>query len=355
MRGSGIVIVLGLGLGLVGPSAGWNVVEAQTVTAAPEKKRQGAGKTAKQSDKSAAEAVDPEVAIEKARSLLGQGKHDAAAELAQQVLGAASKTPRNTARALAVRGEARLKSGRVAEALSDLDSALWVKGGLAGAERDAATAARVEARKQAGVAVPADGAGSASVVAAAPERAPQRRGGAAKPEPAQETAAASSPGIGSFFSNLFTGGKPSGGNGAQTAALPVDTGDRAAALSSSEPQRAEDAPTGKRAERRAAPAPVPRAAALTVDPPASQTAAGTYVLQLGAVRTRQEAQAMAEKARKMHADVFGSRTISVNEAVYGNMGRFYRAQISAFKSPVESEALCASLRQKGVDCMVAQR
>jgi cell division septation protein DedD len=94
---------------------------------------------------------------------------------------------------------------------------------------------------------------------------------------------------------------------------------------------------------------------LTVDPPATQTAAGAYVLQLGAVRTRKEAQAIAEKARKMHADVFGSRTISVNEAVYGNMGRFYRAQISAFNSPVESEALCASLRQRGVDCMVVKR
>jgi cell division septation protein DedD len=79
---------------------------------------------------------------------------------------------------------------------------------------------------------------------------------------------------------------------------------------------------------------------------------GAYRLQLAAVRSRAEATALAERARQQHPDVLKGRRTEVDEAVFGNMGTFYRARIGPFASNIETEAICASLRAKGQDCMV---
>jgi cell division septation protein DedD len=81
---------------------------------------------------------------------------------------------------------------------------------------------------------------------------------------------------------------------------------------------------------------------------------GHYHLQLGAVRSRGEAEAMSQAIKSQHPAA-ANRTISVNEASYGNMGQFYRVGIGPFASPQESQSLCARIRNSGIDCMVVTR
>ncbi|MDX2157726.1 MAG: SPOR domain-containing protein [Hyphomicrobiaceae bacterium] len=304
--------------------------------------------------------VDPEQTLDQARKALAVGNAVAAIAAAEKVLVQKEKTNRSTARALAVRGEARLKLGKVAEAMSDLDNALWVKDGLAPSERELAVSARADAFRQAGLAEPQG----------APASSPQRTASAANGASIPPAAPAAGPppsngiqggGVGGFFSNLLGlsgSSSGSGGSSQATAAIAPPKSPRVAATSSSAPQRAEG-PTELLSDAgapRKATAP-PRAAAVTVPAAAAATAAagGTFRLQLAAVRSKPEATALANKVSKLQPDVLKGRNVDVEETVFGNMGRFFRARIGPFASRIESEAICASVRQKGHDCMVVEK
>ncbi len=50
----------------------------------------------------------------------------------------------------------------------------------------------------------------------------------------------------------------------------------------------------------------------------------------------------------------GQRKYDIVEAVFGNMGTFYRAQFGPYAEPREAGALCTALRGKGIDCQVIQ-
>jgi cell division septation protein DedD len=324
--------------------------------------------------KTAAKAVDPESTLEQARKALAAGKAGEAASLAEAVIKAGGKDPRVKARALAMRGTARLKLGRPADAISDLDNALWFKGGLSPADREAALATRAEALRVAGQ---PDTGSSATVAAptaspaarpakpspAAAEAAPPA---AAKPPSAAPVAAPPSPpapdattrtaasaagtgGITGWLSRFFGGSgntKPAPAATGSLGPMPPDA--RMAATSSAPPQRAEGAVRDRGAAIPAASA--RRASAATVA--TAVDGGGAYRLQLAAVRSRAEATALAERARQQHPDVLKGRRTEVDEAVFGNMGTFYRARIGPFASNIETEAICASLRAKGQDCMV---
>jgi len=80
-----------------------------------------------------------------------------------------------------------------------------------------------------------------------------------------------------------------------------------------------------------------------------------YKLQLAAVRSRSEAQAMARQVQTEEATLVGTRNVEIVEDVYGNMGRFYRVRIGPFPEPTQALAVCASLRDRRMDCMVLDR
>lgn len=309
------------------------------------RRKPGKGQAAK--DDAAAAPVDAEATLDKAHRALADGKAAVAFGLADQVVRHAKKDPRNTARALAVRGEAHLHQGRPAEALADLESALWVKGGLAGAEREAATTARANALQQSGLAAnspsPNDSGRSASRRSADSSRAVA----GASPDPAP---APSSGGIGGFFSSLFGGGGKPTSEASQAPVATAAARPTQPALSSSEPQRADD-PTWK---SRAVPSVKPSRATTAVAVPAAPASApvGAYRIQLAAVRSRSEAEAMANAVRKDETAVLEARSFEIVEETYGNMGRFYRVRIGTFESPTVATAICASLRQKRIDCMM---
>ncbi len=115
------------------------------------------------------------------------GKADLAVQQLNGAIGAGKLPPQQMAKALYYRGLAQRKLGKPAMAISDLQSALWLKGALSDAERNDALAARAAAYKEAGIADPLAGKASesAAVVTNTPPPVaspPPPRVSAAQPE-----------------------------------------------------------------------------------------------------------------------------------------------------------------------------
>jgi len=81
----------------------------------------------------------------------------------------------------------------------------------------------------------------------------------------------------------------------------------------------------------------------------------TFVLQLGAFRSREAADAGWKLLATRHTAALGSLEHYVSEADLGDKGRFFRLQAGPF--PVRTDAVerCAALKVAGVDCLVAVR
>src|SRR5690606_27675543 len=88
--------------------------------------------------------------------------------------------------------------------------------------------------------------------------------------------------------------------------------------------------------------------------PAPQRAApaGKYRLQVAAVRTRSEAEALAGLLVGRHSDQLGGRQPEVDESVIGSMGTFYRVRVGPYASAGEPERLCTALQADGFDCLL---
>lgn len=300
-----------------------------------------------------------------------------------------SLSGQDLARALYFRGLAYRKQGKPAQAISDLTNAIWLKDGLSADEHADALANRSAAYREAGLAEP--GGPVSGVAAVAPAAATAVTSAAAAPtagtaaagtaqraaapagnwqtvstEPAAPAAGfaaapgasateSSGGGIGGFFSNLFGGlttSSPQSGDVTTASTERRATAAAPAAVSSwasgTEAQRAPSAAGVQLAQARttpAAPAPAPAASA----------PGGKYKLQVGVLRTREEADRMIEGLLIKHAPKIGQRTTMVEETVLGNMGTFFRVNVVSFADAAEPERLCASLRGDGYDCLVVTK
>lgn len=173
-------------------------------------------------------------------------------------------------------------------------------------------------------------------------------------------------GIGNFFNKLFSGGSSEQGNGAATgdSVTTSSTGDSAAVSSWSSATE-----TGQGKTKSASPAtneaarakePAAKRTAALKTPEASETAQaapqkGKYRLRIGAVRSRAEAEQIAQRITSEHAATVGDRSPSIEEAVFGNMGTFYRVNIGPYASAAELTKLCQTVRSSGIDCMVVDK
>lgn len=176
-------------------------------------------------------------------------------------------------------------------------------------------------------------------------------------------AAASSTGIGTFFSNLFSGGSSSTPATSAAEASGVTTASTSQAMPQSSswangaPVAAGAPPATPKATKTAAaepvPAPVPAAApASTKNASKSKTSSGKYKLHIAALRSRAAAEALAQKLMQEHANDLHDRQASVDEAVIGSMGTFYRVRVGSYKTAEEPRGLCNTLRNSGYDCLV---
>lgn len=284
------------------------------------------------------------------------------------------------ARMLYYRGLTYRKQGKPGLAISDLTSALWLKNGLSEAERHDAVKMRAVAYNEAGVsdvpAVPQSAYAEAPALPGQSNAAPgwqtamSGTGGASAPvsnAPAAPTPTTSS-GSGGFFSsitNLFSGGS-SGSSEPKAEEPPVTTasiGNNApppaaeGAAWTSTTEVAAAAPAPNRTPEIAAPVVTQVAADAGPSDPAAAPAAneapnGKFRLQVAAVRSRTEAEAMASLLVGRHGELLGGRKPEVDEAVIGSMGTFYRVRLGPFANAKDPEQLCVALRPDGFDCLV---
>lgn len=343
-----------------------DVARAQGITPVHKAAKGKAGKAANAAP--AEQKADPaaaEKALENGIKLYQAGKHAAAVQSLDAALKGGGLQSARVARGLYYRGLAYKASGKPAQSISDLTSALWLKGGLDDKERADAQAQRAAAYQEAGlgdapaVNLPSRVAASARTDAApAPASAPQA------------TASSSGPlgGVTGFFGNLFGGGSSPAPEavGANTATGSVHAPAAAEVSSWSSETIAKaspQAPAATPAPAKPAPAvaaakPVVTASAKTAAateaaPPAPVTASGKYKLQVAAVRSRAEADAIAARLKKEFGKKLAARVPVVDEAAVGNMGTFYRVRVGPYADANEPRRLCVTLRQSnGFDCLV---
>jgi hypothetical protein len=340
------------------------------------------------------------------------GRYQAAIDQLSAALKSSGLSSTETAKALYKRGIAYKKQKQPGLAISDLTSALWLKNGLSGSERETATAERAEAYKMAGIQDTGKGpervigtdaasttsganASSAGLSAAAiaeaasnanksndsSSSAPVTRQDASS-ESAQEAAraraayapvdslagstvtagnaqtapATPSTSIGSsvtgFFSNLFGGSssaqqpaapeQPAGVTTASTSPAPVvpevsswnsaTVVNEGHAVKPSKPSEQKHHATAA-AER-------------------EHTTKGKYKVHIAALRSRAEAEALAQRLVAQHGADLDNHVPTVDKAVIGSMGTFYRVRIGGYASQEEPRGLCNKLRTSGLDCLV---
>ncbi len=205
-------------------------------------------------------------------------------------------------------------------------------------------------------------------VAPTPEPAPTTAGNSSSPTaapalsalPTEQPAAtasttASEPSsVSTFFSSLF-------GGGASTSSAPPPSASSAPATTASTgPQhQANGAATSGWQQTAvttgdAPPAAKPAIKAAAQPAPAKPAVApsGKYKLHIAAVRSRAEAEAMAQKLAQAHGAELASRTPTVDEAVIGSMGTFYRVRVGGYANVDEPRGVCNKLRTSGFDCLV---
>lgn len=316
--------------------------------------------------------------IENGIKLLQSGKSEQAIGTFSAVVSGGNLPPPVMAKALYHRGLAYRKVNKPAQAISDLTSALWLKGGLVETERADALQARSAAYREAGLpdqSSGADSAGTAAVAAPTASRTERREASSAKAAsalttaatsttqppaigPAQSASLAAAPvaaapsGGGNFFSNLF------GGSSTATAAAPpqatqpppapkTDVGQAWSSTTRIQSQRAATPgiPATPSPQQVAAAAPAPQA---TV---AASTSAGRFKAQVALVRSAEEAQAVVAKLKAQYAAALAQREPAVDQTTFGNMGAFFRVRVGPYASQAEAQGVCAGLKGSGLDCV----
>jgi hypothetical protein len=339
---------------------------AQSDATASEPSSQAASKSARQKKDGPEGQVAAQAAVEAAKKLVESGKAEQAVQSLSTVLSAGSLPPPIMARALYWRGVAYRRLNKPAQAISDLTSALWLKGGLSETERAEALESRAAAYREAGLPDQVDGEtkgkSKPSVVAAAPSSSPQKEVGNTQTPPfassSQNPPPAETTGSGGFdlaglLGSIFGTATPAANTPPPTASLGQ------AATSPASEQVSPPVPKSKRnqAVSTATPPAADGNAASTaqVKPVGKQlrtASGGRFRVQVAAVRTEKEAQSAVQKLKQQLGAVVEGREPEIDQAVYGNMGAFYRVRIGPYATAQESESLCAKLKGSGLDCFV---
>lgn len=410
-----------------GPPAPASGGAASAKSKAPAAQARRGSKSAAPAAEAKADAASARQQVDAGIAAFQGGKNDVAVASFTSALSTGTLASTDTARALYYRGLAYRKLAKPALAIADLTSALWLKDALDSKQRADAQDNRAAAYREAGLPEQSGGApapvsgssagsGGAAVTGAAGaasswsartsaagsiapgtggaviERVPDagadygtipatadvsRRASSPPSVAAAEAPAASSGtgsgagGLGSFFGDLFGGGKPAApaapaaGTPPATVAHPwssgtvVGRGSQAEPAgrivtgslpplptSSTPPATAISASTAMMAPAAApSPAPLPRSSAVGAGSP--------YLLQVAAVRSNDEALGVAAKVQERYARELGSgRGTSIDETVLGNMGTMYRVKVGPFAANSDPRALCDRLKSDGLDCLI---
>ncbi|MEO5336716.1 MAG: SPOR domain-containing protein, partial [Magnetospirillum sp. WYHS-4] len=105
------------------------------------------------------------------------------------------------------------------------------------------------------------------------------------------------------------------------------------------------------------PAPEPQAAAVAAPAPkpvAEPAKGGAYKVQIGALRTRAEAEAEWKKQQKNNADLLSGFGLTVVEVEVAGKGTFYRIRAGGVSSEAAAKDLCTKLTARKLPCLVVK-
>ena len=327
--------------------------------AAAEKKAPAKAAKAKPAADKAQAKADPANAqsqVEAGVNALEAGKVDVAVASLSSALSSSSLPATQTARALYYRGIAYRRQSKPALAISDLTSALWLKGALNEQQRADAMQHRAAAYREAGL---PDQTASEPVRSAS---TPNATTAAAAAAPASTSSSG-----GGFFSSLFGGGASTA---APTPPAPPPVADRtwgastqvqtgsvatAAAVTAAAPAVAATKTWAAETTQKPTPASARAAAAAAKAAAAPAPTAGAFRLQVAAVRTPDEANGVAAKLQERYGRELGGRAPAVDQTVMANMGTIYRVKVGPYANASEPKALCDKLKADGMDCLVVSQ
>jgi tetratricopeptide (TPR) repeat protein len=272
------------------------------------------------------------------------------------------------ARALYYRGLAYRKQNKPAQAIADFTSALWIKNGLDAEQRADALLNRAAAYREAGLTDQAE-ADEKRVAATRQAAGANTASAESRPTPSTSPAASSAPssssgGLGSFFSALFGNAPASQEAPAQGSSAPSNSASgtrqatgagRSPTVSawSSQTHPATGGWSDTTVVRKASTSDSSRRTPTTTASTGRSAGVGQFV-QVAAVRSRQEAQAVAARLKQLGVTE-GQRDTAIEEAVMGNMGTLYSVRLGPFASANEVQSICPRLRQAGLDCLIISR
>ncbi len=101
---------------------------------------------------------------------------------------------------------------------------------------------------------------------------------------------------------------------------------------------------------RAEPLEAPRAAG-----PAPATASGAFVVQIGAYRALEEAEAGWLAFALRYSDLTSGHAPDIQRADLGERGVFHRLRVAGFETREDAAAYCSQLDARGQSCLVARR
>jgi hypothetical protein len=301
--------------------------------------------------------VEAQRAVDAAGKLLQAGKAEQAAQSLTVTLAGGNLPPAIMARALYLRGIAYRQQSKPAQAIADLTSALWLKGGLGADDRADALKQRTAAYADAGLTE--TGGIAAAATPGGDAKEPRERSSSKSwgtvTTPSENAAPGgghSAQAGGNWFKNWFNAWSPPTAQTNASAPAPTTASiDKADALPR-QPQAA-PGPSPAASSARVSAAWSSRTEVQTAaSAPAARPAAkadGKYRVQLATVRTQREAEALAAKAKRTLGALAAQPEI--DQAVLGNMGSFYRVRVGPFTSVQETQAVCAKVKDAGFDCL----
>jgi cell division protein FtsN len=316
------------------------------------------GDTKAPAKKKRQDPAEAQRAVDAASKLLQAGKAEQASQSLTVTLAGGNLPPAIMARALYLRGIAYRQQSKPAQAIADLTSALWLKGGLGTDDRADALKQRAGAYADAGLTE--TGAVAAAAAPSSEGKEPRERA-AGKSWGAVTTAQESTPdsgppaqASGNWFKNWFNAWSPPAAQANTSAPAPASapTTTTASIDKADPPPRPPQAASAARVSTAWSSKTEVHAAASPPTPPprAAAKADGKYRVQLATVRTQREAEALAAKAKRA-LGALAAGGPEIDQAVLGNMGSFYRVRVGPFTSVQETQAICAKVKDAGFDCL----
>lgn len=120
------------------------------------------------------------------------------------------------------------------------------------------------------------------------------------------------------------------------------------------PPEAEAIPAPPEAEAKPAPEATPPKPAEEPQTAAAPPA-GAYVVQLASLKERAGVEPAWARLQKAFPSLLGDRQLSVQSVDLGNRGTFHRVRAGFFPDRAAADKLCARLKAKKQDCLVAER